>query len=168
LRKPDITIDELKAALSYEPETGTFRWKQRKAGVTVGMVAGSVNDTGYRSIKIGGRSYFAHHLAWAYIHGEWPAADMDMDHINLQKDDNRIANLRIATTSMNNANRAICRNNTSGRKGVTWNKQAGKWMAQIRVNGQRKYLGLFSDLDSAHAAYVRAANHNFKEFARSA
>ena len=76
--------------------------------------------------------------------------------------------MRLANNSENHANVKRPSTNTSGRKGVTWNKKLGKWQAQIKINGKNKYLGLFEDVDDAHGAYVMAANENFKQFARSA
>ena len=90
-----------------------------------------------------------------------------VDHINGDKLDNRKSNLRICTAQQNGANSRIGKNNTSGYKGVTWNKRRKLWQAQIMVARKNINLGVFSDPKEAHAAYVSAANDNFGEFARA-
>ena len=156
--------------LSYDPTTGDIRWKEAPNRFAtrsrVGEWAGCVNGQGYRLVTVGQKIYNAHRIAWYLHYGEWPS--QSIDHINTIKSDNRIENLRLANNSENHANVKRPSTNTSGRKGVTWNKKLGKWQAQIKINGKNKYLGLFEDVDDAHGAYVMAANENFKQFARSA
>lgn len=91
-----------------------------------------------------------------------------VDHINGNALDNRRVNLRLAYASGNQRNRSINRNNTSGFKGVSWDKQHGRWQAGISVNGRRKRLGLFDTAEEAHAAYAKAAQQFHGEFARIA
>ncbi len=151
--------------LRYDPETGVFTWlvdrgRLAKAGTRAGWPTGD----GYLRIKIEGRNLLAHRVAWFYVHGEWPAKGID--HINGHGADNRIANLRPADQSQNNANRKQQRNNTSGIKGVFWDKNTKKWCAKIRVGGSLKNLGRFTEKEAAAAAYRVAAERLFGEFAR--
>jgi hypothetical protein len=114
---------------------------------------------------IRGRRFQAHRLAWLYVYGEWPNGAID--HINRDPGDNRISNLRLATPTQNNANRARPACNTSGVKGVSWIGKSRKWQAQITVHGRQKYLGRFSEKDLAVQAYRKAASAYFGEFARA-
>jgi hypothetical protein len=106
--------------------------------------------------------YQAHRLAWLYMHGEWPVGDLD--HINGDPADNRIANLRIATQSQNNANRRARRGRN---KGVYMEKKTGKYKANICVNRKQIYLGRFESAEAAKAAYDKAAAQYFGEYART-
>lgn len=108
----------------------------------------------------------AHRLAWLYVYGEWP--DAEIDHINGNTGDNRISNLRPATRAQNGANRGRQTNNASGVKGVCWHAQSGKWRAMIRISGKSRHLGLFNDIGAAAAAYARATVNRNGEFARTA
>lgn len=163
-----LTADRIRVLLDYDPGLGLFIWKtQVNRFVHVGGVAGVIcPGTGYRKIRIDGSRYLAHRLAWLYVHGKWPEADID--HINGQRSANRISNLREATRSQNNANSRRSRANTSGVKGVHWCREKGRWRAYIRVNRTRKFLGSFDVLDEARAAYEQAAHEHFGEFARVA
>jgi len=102
-------------------------------------------------------------LAWFYHFRVWPSEQID--HISLDESDNSIANLREANGSQNQSNRSIAKNNTSGFKGV--GVVDGRYIARIKVNRKNRHLGVFSTAEEAHAAYVKAANDNFKEFARA-
>jgi hypothetical protein len=164
MSKSDLTADELRQHLHYDPETGIFTWRVRaRANVPCGTTAGTLDERGY--VRIGYKTFYfrAHRLAWLYVHGEWPAREID--HINGDKADNRIANLRPATHKQNSANRLINKNSTSGVKGVGWHKNNAKWRAQIKLNGKKKNLGYFDAIEDAAAAYQNAAINNFGEFA---
>lgn len=160
-------ISRVRELLDYDASTGILRWKTKRHGTaSVGSQAGSINSKGYRCVKIDGKLYQAHRVAWALVNGEWPA--QAIDHKNRNRDDNRIDNLRLATNSQNTANSKRPAHNTSGLKGVTWHKQRQKWAAQIRKDGKNLHLGLFASAEEAHQAYIKAANENFGEFACSA
>lgn len=167
-RQKESAIDHarLLEVLDYDPETGIFKWKVAISNfVKPGSRAGRVREDGYRAISFGERLYTAHRLAWFYVNGVWPA-DM-LDHINRDRDDNRIANLRGATRGQNMQNRAVSSDNLSGLKGVQkgkWNR----WTARITVGGKRKRIGWFDTPEEAHAAYLAAAKQYFGEFARGA
>lgn len=142
--------------LSYDAETGVFTWIASQSGrVKVGDVAGCDNGLGYLQIRYRDKNYRAHRLAWFITHGKWP--DGDIDHINGKRSDNRIANLRDVSRSVNLQNQRKPRaGSKSGFLGVGWNKSRGKWMAYINIDGKVKYLGYFDDPAIAHEAYLTA------------
>lgn len=152
--------------LDYSPETGQFRWKVTRNArfARAGDVAGSLDRHGYRQIKIDGRLHLAHRLAWLWKYGEWPEGDLD--HINLNADDNRIANLRLATRSENHANRRARVDSKSGLKGVHFEKARGCWIAHIVWRGKRRKIGRFATAEEAYDAYCKAAKEQWGEFAR--
>lgn len=162
-----ITAEQARELLEYSAETGIMTWKKGFVTTTkpsrIGKVAGYKMKIGYRTIPVAGERYYAHRLAWLLHYGEWPSGEVD--HINGVKDDNRLCNLRMATGPQNKANRPKQRNNTSGRKGVHWHKKARKWMVSVQVNGKQIYGGLFSDLEIAHAEYVRMSTLYYGDFA---
>lgn len=146
-----ITRERLMELLAYDPETGQFSWIS-----SPGRRAGSITDRGYANIRLDGKSYRLHRLAWLYVHGEWPKADID--HINGVKHDNRIVNLRDVTRSMNmhNIKKAFKTNNSSGFLGVvrTDKRKKRPWKAQIEVNGKTRSLGTFNTPEEAHQRYL--------------
>jgi hypothetical protein len=120
-----------------------------------GDVAGCINNTGYRQIMINGKRYCTHRLVWMYVHGSFPV-DM-LDHIDGDKLNNRINNLREATCQQNMQNQTKPRSgNTSGFLGVHWYKRDKKFKAQIKISGKSKYLGCFETAEEAHQAYLTA------------
>ena len=180
-----ISPDVLRQLLDYSPETGELFWKRRSSewfsevgGQTAEHICrrwnsrfagkeafSGCNGYGYRRGRIFYQSYLAHRVIWAMWHGSWPAADID--HINLDRSDNRISNLRAATRSENNYNTGPKSNNTSGYKGVSLRKDNSKWGAEIQVRGKRQRLGCFDTPEEAHAAYCAAAERLHGEFARA-
>lgn len=168
-----LTRERIRELLSYDPETGIFTWL-RRPGIDrctntwntrfVGTVAGSINDQGYRVICIDRSDYRAHRLAWAYANGDWPSAEID--HINGDRSDNRIANLRQASRGENMRNSRKRRDNTSGRKGVTWDNRERKWHARIKHAKKCRSLGYFNTAEAAAQAYADAARRLHGEFAR--
>lgn len=160
-----LTQEYLKSIINYDPDTGIFKKIKCRRGDWVGRPAGTIMLKGYRCISIDNKRYLAHRLAWLYMTGEWPG---QIDHINNIKDDNRFINLRPATLSQNMHNQGKRKNNTSGFKGVSFHGGANKWMAQIKVNWENKYLGVYSTPQEAHAAYCKAAKKHHQQFARFA
>jgi HNH endonuclease/AP2 domain len=170
MSKTELTQERLHSLLDYDRATGIFRWKvpppprsSRKADV--GDVAGYRLGE-YVGIFIDGRTYFAHVLAWFYVHGVW--APDDIDHIDLDKAHNAIDNLRPATRSLNMANAAKHRDNASGYKGVSWHRRQRRWNARVTKNGKTINLGSYETAQDAHEVYMGAAKHLFGEFARAA
>jgi hypothetical protein len=159
------TIAEVQRLLDYDPKTGVFRWRDGADNRVAGRIAGYASNFGYRQIGIDGRKFGAHRLAWLLMRGEEPT--VDLDHINGNRDDNRIANLRKATRSQNIANSRLSRRNSTGFKGVTYDKRWGHWRARIIKDRAEIHLGIFSSPEAAHAAYCAAARGSFGEFARA-
>lgn len=148
-----LTIERLQELLHYDPETGAFSWRVSMAGRVAGRPVGSKNQHGYVRIRVDGRRYMAHQLAWFYVHGEWPKAELD--HRNRVRDDNRIENLRPVTHSENMQNRVHARrDNTAGLLGAHIDR--GRWTARITVDGKERRLGYFPSPEAAHAAYMDA------------
>jgi hypothetical protein len=158
LRNPDV-----RAWLDYDPLAGVFTWKANIGKARRGSVAGTTQIKGYISIGVLGRNYLAHRLAWFFAFGEMPVGQID--HRDGDKTNNRIANLRVATNSQNQANKPRSRASTSGVKGVYWWKTGEKWKAQIVVNNRSIFLGYFTTKEDAAEAYQRAAVLHFGEFA---
>ena len=152
----ELTVERLHQLLVYDRETGIFVWRTSTCNrVGIGRRAGTLNHTGYVQITINGRKYQAHRIAWLYIYDKWPSADLD--HINQDKTDNRIANLREVTCSENQQNTAKQARNTSGFKGVDWHARAKCWRARITLNGAQRFLGTYPSPEAASAAYEYAA-----------
>ncbi len=144
----DIIQTRLKELVDYNPNTGEFRWKTE-----VGNIAGYIRSNGYVRIELDRKSYLAHRLVWLYVHGKWP---IGIDHINHDKTDNRIENLREVTRAENQKNLPVFKNNTSGVPGVSWSKSSKKWQANIKTEGKVIYLGLFQDKNEAIKAREEA------------
>jgi hypothetical protein len=159
-----LTRARLRELLHYNKKTGEFRrWERSGKRARLGPSAGCVSPQGYRCIKIDGRVYRAHQLAWFYMKGRW--ARPGIDHRDRDAGNNRWKNLRRATASQNAANRRRPRHNTSGHKGVSLCRRSGKWRACIVRNGRFVCLGRFATPQAAHAAYRAAARKLFGEFA---
>lgn len=150
-----LTQDRVKTLLSYDPDTGVFRWKTARSNAARLSVAGTVCKKGYRRISIDAKTYAAHRLAWLYVYGVYP--DVEMDHINRCRDDNRIQNLRLANRFVNTQNTNNRKDNVSGHRGVGWHKASSKWRARISVNNKNLNLGSFLSFDEAVNAYRQAA-----------
>jgi len=150
----DLSYEKLRRLFYYDPETGLF---SRLAGK---RKVGSLTGNGYFCIKIGpagsNRRYMAHRLAWFYTYGKWP--NHEVDHINGNRLDNRIANLREATRSQNEFA-------AKKGKGIRWEPKRKKWLARIGVNWKQINLGRYATREEALAAYKKAAKEAFGEFA---
>lgn len=159
-----LTAERLREVLSYDPETGEFRWRvSNSPRAQAGALAGSAASTGYRDIRVDKQLYRSHRLAWLYVHNTWPANEID--HINGDKADNRLTNLREATSSQNKVNQVRLRaDNSSGLRGVSWSAANQKWLAKIRHQGQQKNLGYFQTKEQAAEAYALAARDRFGNF----
>lgn len=162
----NLTAERLRELLDYDAATGAFVWKVHLGRRYVkGMTAGGLNGHGYWLIRVDGRRYGAHRLAWLYVHGEWPSSFID--HRNCVRSDNRIENLRLADRVQNNANRGQSRSK-SGLKGVWFvPNRARQWRAGIGLGDRTIHLGSFHTAKEAHAAYCQRARELFGEFARA-
>jgi len=167
---PNLTAVKVRNLLDYNPQTGALVWKvdvkvgRGRVAIKAGTEAGHVRSDGQRIVGIDGKEYRAHRLIWLHVYGEWPNGEVD--HINVDRTDNRLANLRLATRRQNQANMKRCAQNTSGFKGVCFDKARGKWMAYVASKGKRIYLGRYSSPEAAHLAYCKAADRIYGEFAR--
>lgn len=160
-----LTVERLRALIDYNSETGSMVWKiSANPRNPVGAEAGTIAKTGYRIVCIDYKQYLAHRLAWFYVHGCWPT---ELDHIDRDRSNNKIANLRIATRSQNNMNTKRRSDNKSGVTGVTWHKGSQKWRATIYDHGKQKQIGMFATIEEAAKAYQEAANQMHGEFAEN-
>lgn len=164
-----LSLDLANKLLSYNPESGEFIWlvNAGKSGhIKAGSVAGGIDSAnGYRRIQINGKPYRAHRLAWFFATGKFPSEFLD--HINGIKSDNRIANLREATSDQNNRNVGLRKVNTSGVVGVYKCANSRHWYAQIKVNGKNKHLGYFEIKEDAIKARKTAEDVYHGEFSQS-
>jgi hypothetical protein len=148
-----LTQDRLKELLHYDPDTGVFTWIAHVKNVEIGSVAGSDNGEGYIKIGIDNRYYGAHRLAWLYMTGKWPVGQID--HKKGKDHGNMFSNLRQAENNINAENkRNPQKNNKIGVLGV--HRHNSGFLAQIKVNRKKIYLGMFPTAELAHAAYLEA------------
>jgi hypothetical protein len=151
-----ITQEYLKSILKYDPKTGRFFWLINKHGcggaVRVGKQAGSKDSKGKEQIKINGKLYFAHRLAFLYMEGELPANHVD--HINRNHQDNRWSNLRHATIEQNMMNRVFKKRKVELPRGV-YQAKSGRFFSSIQKNGKLNYLGIFDTIKEAHEVYLK-------------
>jgi hypothetical protein len=156
----DVTAEQVRQALSYDPETGVFTWlrtvKDRKTrGGHHYSHPAKPNEKGYIRISIEGKRYMAHRLAWLYVHGEWPKDDID--HINGNRSDNRIANLRDIPHKQNSQNRRRANvTSKTGLLGINPGWGGKKWVATIKVDGRTVSLGTYETPEAAHQAFITA------------
>jgi hypothetical protein len=183
MRANEITSVLVRSLLDYNQETGTLIWKVRTPDHFSGKrpaaacaawnarfanrIAGRPGTSGHLKITLLGRPHLTHRLIYLMMTGRWP--DHQVDHINLNPQDNRWCNLRPATPSQNIANSGISRRNRSGAKGVRCVKRKSgiRWRADIIKNGTTISLGVFATRDEARFAYAQAASHHFGSFART-
>jgi hypothetical protein len=145
-----LTAERLRSLMEYSPESGVFTWLK---GKRAGHEATSRHGCGYLTARVDGRAYLLHRLAWLYVHGRWP--NDQIDHINGDRSDNRLSNLRECTNAENCQNvRAHC--DGSGFIGAAFDKRRGRWQAGIGINGRRRFLGYFDTPEQASAAYQEA------------
>lgn len=156
----------LRELFNYDPETGIVT---RRMAVSVkcraGDVVGHREARGYVHTTVDWRPIRLHQLIWIYVHGR---IDGEIDHVNGDKSDNRLSNLRPANRSQNMSNKPLDRRNKSGFKGVHWSKKDRCWVAQIQVNRKTIHLGSFGEARAAAAVYAEAAKQHFGEFVRAA
>jgi hypothetical protein len=159
-----LTQERLKELLKYDPETGLFYWLVDRYRVKRGDRAGSVSPRHrYRIIRLDQRNYAEHRLAWFYMNGEWPPAEID--HADLDRQNNRWSNLRSATSSQNKANR---QSRGAYPKGVCFHKASGLFSSRVHSGGKQISLGYFKTPELAHQAYCDAAPKYHGKFARAA
>lgn len=155
----DAFVSRFKEYAAYDPETGRMWWIKGKKKVVVGAEIGSdpTNTRRYRASNFEYQKFMVHRMAWSMVHGEIPEG-MQVDHINGNRHDNRICNLRLVTHTENCENKrgALSNNKSSGLLGVSWSKVMNGWQAYIKVNRKKIPLGYFQDKYEAHQAYLEA------------
>lgn len=145
-----------RSVFDYDPKTGIFTNKiKRNSNSVLGKVSGFKISTGYVVLNTKYKPFFAHRVAWLYVHGEWPTGNID--HINGKRDDNRIKNLRDVSERINVQNqRRPHKNNKTGYLGVSLCKKSGKYVANIGSNYKLINLGTFKTAKQAHLTYLEA------------
>lgn len=165
-----LSAELLRELFHYDPSVGVFTWRA-DAGcggrIPAGTVAGYKDkSTGYARVKVAGKLRGVHRIVWLYVHGEWPP--FELDHINGIRDDNRLKNLRSATSGENKQNLRGARcDSKSGILGVSWNKRTQKWVVHLGLNGRLVHNSSHDTIESATAAR-RAAELRFHPFAQAA
>ena len=150
-----LSAAQARELLAYDPDTGLLTWKATGTGRRPGGVAGNLNTDGYVRTSISYKAYANHRLAWLIYYGEWPKDQVD--HIDGDRSNNRISNLRQASSSINNQNlRRAHPNNKLGVLGVYYDDVRSKYLAQIGVSGKQRVLGRFNSLEEASNAYLAA------------
>lgn len=154
-----VSHEQLKKNLFYDPVVGVFLWRKKlgRKFATFCDFAGRIDYAGYVKIKLNGREYSAHRLAWFYVHGDWPSEEID--HRNGKRSDNRIDNLREATKTQNAGNTACKSNNKLGVKGV---RQRQNGLYEVRFH--QKTIGLFVSLEDAALAYLEKSKSHYGDF----
>jgi len=158
-----ITQERLKELFDYQD--GQLIWKINRGRLAkAGQVAGFFNEKlGYIRVGTGGKNHLLHRLIFMYHHGYLPEF---IDHINGNKVDNRIENLRPATKEQNCQNRIAHKNNTSGEKNVSWHIGKQKWGVSLHINGKKRYFGDYDDLELAALVAAEARDKFYGQFAR--
>lgn len=163
MRNDHIIVENAQQLWDYDPETGRIYWKEPKCNgaIKAGQEAGSTTTSGYREVRVGRKPVLVHRVIWFLCYGELPRCQLD--HINRDRADNRVCNLRIAynNASDNNQNRAVGKNNTSGYKGVIWNPKNSRWIVRLKHKGRSMYFGSYLDIKDAIAARKRAEAEHF-------
>lgn len=150
-----LTQNQLKEILHYNFKTGIFTWKKSTARrIKVGAEVNGLGGGEYFYVTIKYRRYSLHRLVWLYIYGRWPR--YEIDHINHNRVDNRLKNLREVTRQGNSKNRSLYSFNTSGAIGVGWFERDKKWYSRIKVDGKLLHLGYFKNKQDAIAARKQA------------
>jgi hypothetical protein len=158
-----LSVEDLRERVEYDPVSGRFTHALSRGPAVKGNPTGTRKANGYTSLTVKGVEVLAHRAAWALTYGDWP--DGCLDHISLDKNDNRIANLRLASATQNRANTPVHKNNLLGVKGVHRTKQ-GRFRAAIKVAGKTKALGVVDSVEEAADLYDGAAKRYFGDYGR--
>jgi HNH endonuclease len=156
-----LSVDEVRARIEYNPDTGLFRWLNPNSHQAVSWFKGNKSVRQYRRLWILGRHILAHNVAWALMTGRWP--EHEIDHRNRQQGDNRWSNLRSATHAENSRNRSVGKNSSTGVVGVS--RFGKRFRACIRFQGKQLSLGLFSTIEEAAIARRDKAETLYADFA---
>ena len=156
-----LTQEYLQSIFTYKD--GSFYWKKlnKPNQIKVGDIVGSNHPNGYIYIHLKNKNYAAHRLIFLFHHGYLPDF---LDHINRNRSDNRIENLRPATKSENSLNSKLKSTNTSGVRGVCWDKESKKWLVQVTINKKQRKIGRYSDLELAELVAIEAMDKFYGNF----
>lgn len=157
-----MSVGDIRDLIDYNPETGVLTAKVNFSGRQAGSVIGSQTWQGYYAFSLFGKKCFAHRLAWLLHYGEWPS--QPIDHINGIKTDNSIRNLRLCSLSQNQFNKPTQKNNTTGVKGVYWNKRDKRYVASVQFSGKKYSAGHHKDIESAKEAVMKLREKLAGEF----
>lgn len=150
---------------AFDYREGKLYWKVKpNRRILVGSEVGCLDFRDYLVTRFKGKNHKVHRIIFEMFYGPIPM-DYQIDHINGNRNDNRIENLRLATKFQNKWNTCRPKRNTSGFKGVSFHKSANKWRVEIRAFGKAKYIGLFSTAEEAYAARLAAEQKMHGEFA---
>ena len=153
--KADLTQERVRELFDYDYENGWLIRKQTRAGIPWNKPCGHKPIcNGYGRVCIDGKGYFAHRIIWLWHYGSWPSNQTD--HLDRNKINNRIENLRDATGSENEQNKGLKGTNSSGFPGVSWHKRDKKYQAYIKINKKQIHIGCFTAAEEAHLAYQLA------------
>lgn len=171
----EVTIDSVASIIHYDKDAGKFTWKNRSDldsfksyrsmmvwnGRYAGKQTGYRRKDGYLEIRIHNKLILAHRLAWLMVHGEWP--EEQIDHINHNREDNRIINLRAVSHRQNGMNTSLSASNTSGYCGVSFDRRNNRWRAYAGMHGKYIHLGYFNDPKDAALARAKFNSGKFHE-----
>lgn len=167
----ELTQERLTQLLSYNHDSGLFTWIAKSSpnanNIKIGDIAGCLNHDGYRRIVIDGKKRPEHRLVWLYIYGAFPSGEKCfIDHMDMDKSNNQLSNLRVCTRSENGMNRSKLSNNSSGFVGVYFHKATGKYISQIvnPITRKREHLGLFDAAVDASVVYQKKAKEYHNEY----
>lgn len=148
------TQAKVQRLFDYDEKTGKLKRKVSvSSNARYGDYVGWLNSDGYLNVRIDRRMYKVHQIIWLYVHGSWPVGVID--HINQNKTDSRISNLRDTTIQINNINRVTRKDNKTGIPGVTWRARDSVFYAACKRDGKQNYLGSFKTIDDAAAAVAK-------------
>lgn len=147
----------------FDYQDGCLHWRANRSAMKAGQLAGHVKTTGYTAVRINNKEYKAHRIIYLLHHGSLPDY---IDHIDGNRSNNKIENLRPATINQNNWNSKRPSQNTSGLKGVCWNKRHKKWFARVQINGKQLFIGYFNNLSDAETAIRNARESHHGEYAK--
>lgn len=166
-RLPLPSQKALQAAFDYNPETGELVWAQTcpERPDLAGKPAGSVNTAGDVAVGFQGKTYTCARIVWMLVHGVDPGPDRDIDHVDRDRSNLRLENLRLADGGQVMATRGLRADNKTGAKGVRFDKRRGRYEARIGYQGRRIHIGTFSTVEEAAQAYAEKAKELYGEFA---
>jgi hypothetical protein len=166
-----VSAEYVRQILDYNPDKGVLVWRCRPDrdkkwnSRCAGKEAGEFSPSKYRRLTIDGKTFSYHHIVWLHQTGEWPIRELD--HIDRDKMNNRIENLRLATRSEQMRNTVVRKDNKTGLKGVCWDKKSQRWFVSINVEKETKYRGYFNCPELAHLVYSELAGKYHGKFART-